>query len=355
MIECFEAKYASDFALYNVYITNQERRRTMPHAREKKMRELLQRRMSPHEAEEELQRRKTIVHFSKIEEDLIPDAVQIYESPEFKTKIKKHPLVRDFIKSFWKWNEYALPLMNSNSYPYISLQRELAKMVSGFLGEVLVDLGSGAGDFCARLFEINGKEVKKIFAIDIDAWCSLSRVPETLKNSGYRNKVALVQTSSMSKLPIWDKTVDCVVSNLGGVTYAGWWFENGELICDRKDALVCCLKDINRILKLGGILGFSSLVPSPNFSMIFKHSIMMPLRHFDLKPLMMTLRHGLRIKTISQFMRICEQNENAHYLTVEDWSKYLNLAGFEIVSASTGKSYAKQGVVIVAKKNAEIC
>ncbi|MFA5029921.1 MAG: class I SAM-dependent methyltransferase [Patescibacteria group bacterium] len=295
-------------------------------------------------------RRRTRIHFAQVTDDLIPDAFEIYEGDCFKTAIKKHPRVKGFIKDFWRWNEYALSLMNQNSFPYISMQQLLAKMIAPFTGEVLADIGCGAGDFCARLLQQDGHWIRKIFAVDIDAWGSLARVPQTLKDAGYRGKVALAQDSTMSRLPIWDETVDCVVSSLGGVTYAGWWFEDGELVCEGREALRRSLKDIRRILKPGGYLGFSGLMPNPDFMMIFKYSLWEPLRHCRLKPLWMTLKHGLRIKKISAFMHECECKQTAHYLTLEEWAAYLKEAGFEVVDASVGESYAKQGIVVVARK-----
>jgi len=310
--------------------------------------ERLGRRMSPQKVSEELKRRRTKIRFHRITDELVEDSPEFFESPEFK-RLRKNSQVRGFIRDFWEWNEKVLWLLNSTSHPYIELQEQLAKMVSPYLGETLVDLGCGAGNFCARLFETNGHQVKKIFAVDID-WKSLSQVPQTLKDSGYRQGVALVQSSTMSELSIWNISADCVVSSLGGIMYAGWWFENGEIVCDSKKALLRCLADINRVLKPGGYLAVSSPGPNPDWGAVLRDSLWYLIKNFNLKGLYRALSGGFKAKKLSAFMNQVEQEGHAHYLSVDDWQDLLKQSGFELVESSSGQYYAKQGVIVVARK-----
>jgi SAM-dependent methyltransferase len=320
----------------------------MPHSHQKRVIARLRQRLSPQEVEKELQRRKTKTHFHKIGDDLVEDLPKFFESPEFKV-LRKHPAVRGFIRDFWEWNEKVLWLLNSTSHPYIELQEQLAKKVSPYLGRSIVDLGCGAGNFCARLFELNGHEVRKISAVDID-WKSLAQVTQTLKDASYRHKVALIQSSTMSELPMWSESVDCVVSSLGGIMYAGWWFEDGKMVCEGRDALYRCLIDINRILKPGGYLAFSTPRPNPNWGAVLRNSLFWLATHGKFIDLFRSLGSGLQAKKLSTFMHQVEKEGHAHYLSLEEWQDLLSRVGFEIIDSSFGEYYAKQGVIVIARK-----
>jgi len=289
--------------------------------------------------------------FLQITNELIQDSPRFYEAPEFRV-IRKNPEVSGFISDFYKWNAYALPLMNSHSFPYMNLQEMLAKKSLPYLGEIIVDLGSGGGQFCSKLLEVGGSGViKKIFAVDID-WQSLALVPGNLKNAGFINgRVALVQSSTMSCLPIYDAIADCVLSSLGGLTYAGWWFnEKGELLFRGKEALLESLKDIYRILKPGGYVALSSPCPNPNWNAVLKESLWHFLSHGQFLKLYYVLRTGFKAKKLSTFMRQVEAMGCAHYLSVEEWSEIFSKVGFDIVEYSSGEYYSKQGVIMIAQK-----
>ena len=49
-------------------------------------------------------------------------------------------------------------------------------------------------------------------------------------------------------------------------------------------------------------------------------------------------------------MNQVEQEGHAHYLSVDDWQDLLKQSGFELVESSSGQYYAKQGVIVVARK-----
>jgi len=49
-------------------------------------------------------------------------------------------------------------------------------------------------------------------------------------------------------------------------------------------------------------------------------------------------------------MNKLEQEGRAHYLSVQEWEEMLKRTGFEIINYSVGECYAKQGMVIIAKK-----
>ncbi len=320
----------------------------MPHSHQKK----LLRRLSPFELEKEVDRRKSRIHLFQVRDEIIQDAPEIFECEEFK-RVKKHPSVSWFIRSFWQWNEYALPIMSSSSHPNFGMQDKLCELAHPFLRGTVVDLGCGAGDFYNRLFKVNGRKIEKIFAVDID-WEALVLMPHKLREVGYRGKVGLIQGSTMSRLPVWNETADCVLSSIGGVTYAGWWFENDRLVCEGREALSKCLKEANRVLKLGGHLAFSSLKPNPNFEMVLADSLIWPVTHLKFDVFWRVARYGFHIKKISQFLHEAEKRQNAHYLSLEEWDSCLKEAGFEVVVSTLGECYAKQGVVVVARKTRNV-
>ncbi|MFA4872181.1 MAG: methyltransferase domain-containing protein [Patescibacteria group bacterium] len=300
-----------------------------------------------------ISRRKDKPHFYQITDDIIRNVPFFFESPEF-SFIHKHPKVQQFIRDFWKWNAEVLWLLSSTSHPYIEMQEKLAQLVGPYLGETFVDLGCGTGNFCGRLFKLNGKQVKKIFAVDID-WESLAQVPQTLRSVGYRQKVALAQTSTMSKMPIWPESVDCVISSLGGLMYAGWWFEaeNGgklKLVCEGREALKKCLLDMNRIIKPGGHLAFSAPKPNPDFGAILRDSLWWLIKNGRFVDFVKILRRGFRAKKLSEFMHQVEREGHAHYISLEEWEKILRDAGFTMIDSNEGECYAKQGILAVARK-----
>jgi SAM-dependent methyltransferase len=306
----------------------------------------------PTEVKKEVRRRQTKVRFLTVTDNEIQDSPAFFETEEFRC-YSKHASIVQFIRDFWKWNEKVLWLVNSTSQPYIELQTELAKMIGPRIADAgtLVDLGCGAGDFCIRLMaEGFGGKLKKIFAIDID-WKPLADIPENLRVAGYRRSVALIQAATMSTLPVWDETADCVVSSLGGVMYAGSWFdEDGKLVYEGREALDSCLKDVNRILKPGGYLALSVPKPNPDWGAVLRSSILHSVMHGHLFKLIRALKYGSQARAASAFMNQLDKDGRAHYLSSQDWAIALHEAGFEIVDSSFGQYYAKQGGLIVAQK-----
>lgn len=295
---------------------------------------------------------KTRVHFFPITNDPIQGVPAFVAPPEF-DRVRTDERVANFIANFCKWNHDALRVMSHYSHPNFDMQEHLARMIGPHLGEVVLDIGAGAGNFHQRLFDqVPGAidKMKRIFAVDFD-WETLSNLPKNMRDFGYRGKVGLVVSATWSPLPIWDQSVDCIISSIGGLTYAGWRFdESGHFVCEGRSAMKMALADMNRVMKDGGHLGFSSLRPDPNFEMVLKDSLLWPLLNFKFRHLMEILLHGFHIKNISQFLHEAERNGNAQYLSVEEWTLHLQDAGFEVVDSSIGNCYAGQGVVIVAKK-----
>lgn len=285
-------------------------------------------------------------------DEVLSDAPEIFE-PDIFRHIRKSEEVGNFIRAFWKWNEKVLWLLSSVSAPYIGLQKRLVDMSCVHLGKEIVDLGCGTGNFLAHLFRQNGRSINKIFAVDID-WPSLTQVPATLQAVGYDRKVALIQSSTMSKLPIWDESVSGVISSLGGLMYSGWWFEEIDgkprLVAERKEALRHCLADINRILKPDGYLAFSSPKPNPDWKVVRKETIWKLLLGGELSNFLKAVKNARKAEALSAFMHEIESVGRAHYLDVKSWSKYLEEAGFRVDQSSQGECYAGQGVLILAQK-----
>ncbi len=294
-------------------------------------------------------------------------APTIYVEPAF-TKFRKHPAVRQFVSDFWNWNAKVLWLVNSTSHPYIDMQRKLAALIGNQTGRYIVDLGSGSCEFMARLLSHNGTSIKRVYAVDID-WQALEKAPYVLKEAGYTGKVALIQGWTLSELPIWSGRIDTVVSSLGGLTYAGWTFDSEvefnpdhstpkqaaqAIVCQRHESLVKCLLDINRILKLNGLLAFSAPCPDPDWGKVLNSSLSYLAKNFRLRQLYKAIRYGVPAKKASRFMNQLQADGRAHYLTLEAWNQVLVETGFEIIESSAGQCYAGQGTLVLARKVEEM-
>ncbi|MBN1778849.1 MAG: class I SAM-dependent methyltransferase [Candidatus Buchananbacteria bacterium] len=260
----------------------------------------------------------------------------------------EHQRVREIISGFERWNQVALPLMGAMSQPYISIQQALVEAMCGRVGSTVLDYGCGTGAIAAMLVRSNQRP-SRIVAVEPDR-ATLKQVPSTLSRAGFHGRVVLVNSSSMVPLPFRDGEIDAIVSGLGAIIYAGFHLNNSHC-AEGKAALIECLKDCHRALKPDGYLGFSSLVPDPDFRAIKRQSILSLLKGLRLKALWLALKNVGKIEQASQFMKEFAQVGWAHYLTVSQWREALQLAGFRLVDVRCG-SYAGQGLVFVAQKSA---
>ncbi len=269
-------------------------------------------------------------------------------TPDSFQKTLQYPRVREIISDFKRWNTVALPLMGTMSEPYMSIQRALVKAMRGRTGKTILDYGCGSGAIIAMLIKNGASNTSRVIAVDPDR-ITLQQVPQTLQSSnGFHGQVELVNSSSMVPLPLPDAEVDTIVSGLGAIIYSGFHF-NSVGPKEGKEALLECLKDCNRVLKLGGYLGFSSLVPNPDFKRIKRQSILSLLKGLRLKALWTAIRNASKIEKASHFMKECAQAGWAHYLTEQQWQDILQSCGFTVIEFQRG-SYAGQGLVVVAQK-----
>jgi len=272
---------------------------------------------------------------------------KIETSREFLLSLQS-PEIRKFITDFERWNNVAGPFMNRVSYPYRSLQRDLVSVMVGRVGSVLVDYGCGAGYIAASLVATGNKDLpSRIIAVDPDLG-TLSEVPDTLAKAGYQGKLCLLQSSSMVPLPLQDGEVDTIVSGLGAITYSGFHL-NSHGVLVGKVALLECLKECHRVLKPQGYLGFSSLIPCPDFKRIKWETIWSLFRKGEWWLLATSLPSAKTVEQLSAFMADCALAGRAHYLTEEEWKDTLSQAGFVATDIKTG-GYAGQGIAIAAQK-----
>lgn len=260
-----------------------------------------------------------------------------------------NPEIRKFVTDFERWNNIAGPFMNRVSYPYRSLQRDLVSLLEGKVGPVLLDYGCGAGYIAAALVKCGDKfRPSRIVAVDPDLG-TLSEVQDTLAAAGYRGKLSLLQSSSMVPLStLQDGEVDTIASGLGAITYSGFHLNSHGVLAGRK-ALLECLKECHRVLKPQGLLGFSSLIPEPNFKRIKWETICSLFRKGEWWLLATSLPSAKTIERLSAFMADCALAGKAHYLTEEEWTSTLSDAGFVVTDVKRG-GYAGQGIAFVAKK-----
>lgn len=272
---------------------------------------------------------------------------RIETSSEFLLSLKQ-PEVRRFIADFERWNNVAGPFMNRVSYPYRSLQQDLVSLMIGKTNSVLVDYGCGTGYIASALVATcTTSTPSRIVAVDPDLG-SLSEVPNALTSVGYEGELCMLQSSSMVPLPLGNCEVDAIVSGLGAITYSGFHFSPTKHLVGR-EALLECLKDCYRVLKPQGYLGFSSLIPNPNFKRIKWETIWSLFRKGEWWLLATSLPSARKVEHLSSFMAECALAGKAHYLTEEEWREVLSLAGFTVTCVKTG-GYAGQGIAIVAQK-----
>lgn len=261
-------------------------------------------------------------------------------------KTLKHPTVRKMLKDFENWNKVALPLMGEMSKPYISIQESLADAMWGKTGKIVLDYGCGNGTILEKLIA-RGSDLELTIALDPDE-DTLKQVPDKLKKAGFSGKIELIRSSSMVPLSLGEGEIDSIVSGLGGIAYSGF-HHCSRGILEGRMALKECLADCHRVLKPGGYLGFSSLVPDPDFKRIKRESMLAILKGFRLKALWIAIHNAAKIEEASKFMKVVAKAGWAHYLSEEDWRKILDESGFKIIEVRKG-SYAGQGLVIVAQK-----
>jgi ubiquinone/menaquinone biosynthesis C-methylase UbiE len=268
----------------------------------------------------------------------------IRTSQEFLASLD-NPDIRRFFSDFERWNSVAGPFMNQVCYPYISLRANLAEIMKGWVGSVLMDYGSGPGYIAAALVHNSG--ASKVIAVDPDLG-ALGTVPDNLAASGYNGEVDLIQSSSMVCLPLKDETVDTIVSSLGGIAYSGFFLNHSGMKMGQ-EALLECLKECRRVLRAGGVLGFSSLIPNPNFKRIKWEGVWDVIRKGQFRTFIKFFPQIKGIEAVSAFMLDCASSGKAHYLSEQQWTELLAQAGFTVVKARNG-GYAGQGIAIVAQK-----
>lgn len=259
----------------------------------------------------------------------------------------QYPKVRDMLAGFTKWNAVALPLTYTMSAPYISIQHALADAMRGRVGKTILDYGCGTGSITAMLIKDNHSDINRVVAVDPDS-TTLQEVESTLDKVGFHGQLELINSSSMVPLPLSAEEVDTMVSGLGAIIYSGFHLNSvGPL--EGRAALAECLKDCNRVLKPGGYLGFSSLVPNPDFREIKRQSILSLLKGLRFKSLIVAIRNASKIEKASQFMKEFATAGWAHYLAEQQWQQVLQGCGFTVVEFRRG-SYAGQGLVVIAQK-----
>ena len=282
-------------------------------------------------------------------------APQPFEPGLYK-EIRKIKEIEEFCRNFGVWNKHVPWLVYADSQPHKDLMAKLTALMRDKVGENCADFGCGYGEFLTHLLQLGECTIKKYFAIDLD-WEPLVSIPRRLQYTSFvGKKIFFVHTASMFESPLWDESVDSVISSLGAIMYTWAWFnEDGEKIASNREALKFGLKDIHRILKPGGYFALSAPLPNPNWRKVrnqsFKHLV---LNEFEpnwhwFKRVARTIYHGTKAAHYSDFMLKMEREGRAHYLSSQEWKKYLEEAGFEIVSVETD-CFAGQGVIVIARK-----
>lgn len=274
------------------------------------------------------------------------DQPGIISPADFRRSLE-HPEIARFLTDFERWNEVALPIMDGMSRPYRSLQCDLISLMRYKAGNSVLDFGCGRGSLTAGLIRM-GESPGRIVALDPDLTI-IRQVPATLAAAGFRGSLKLIRSSSMHPLPVESESLDSIVSGLGGITYSGFFFLNGNVLCGR-DALRFCLRECHRVLKSGGYLGFSSLVPNPDFRKIKWQSIRSLISGLHFISFIVGVMNTPKIEQASLFMKTCAEEGKVHYLSVPEWEGVLGECGFDVQEVKSG-GYAGQGLALVAQKS----
>jgi len=214
-------------------------------------------------------------------------------------------------EEFKFWEKYA------KIYVYMERgkhYRDLIKTMKSFIeprpGEIWLDAGCGPAKMSELIWEKSEGKVKKIYGVDI----VLSAAREKLAQLGNSIPLELKYVNLGERLPFSDNSFDGIISN--NVLSYVIEFEGSR----GKEGMLCLFKELNRVLRPGGQLIWSTPEPKMHSEIAFISSIPDIIRERrnlpSLSIAIQLLRLGLEVKKKSKAGIYT-------FLTPKEWNEVL--------------------------------
>jgi ubiquinone/menaquinone biosynthesis C-methylase UbiE len=229
----------------------------------------------------------------------------------------------------------------SKAIPYRELLADTGAWLDPRPGERWLDLGCGGGQLTAALWQQSGGAIGEITAMDCAAINAeaIDKLRRRLQPTPGPEHIRFVAGDFSAGLPGFaNETFDGVVAGLS-VCYAE--ARDPATGCYTDSAYNHLFEELSRILKPGGRLVFSSVVPNPRFWRIVWQSLGQVMR---LSKPGRVLLNVLKMQRYGRWLRQQAQRGRFHFLPLQGIVTRLRHAGFG--SWKCRLSYAGQAYIV---------
>jgi ubiquinone/menaquinone biosynthesis C-methylase UbiE len=235
------------------------------------------------------------------------------------------------------WGQHELP-------PYHELLADTAQWLDPQPGDRWLDLGCGCGQLTKTLWEKSQGSISEIAALDCAATNekAITNVCASVRPFP-GDRIRFVHADFSTGLEIWeDKHFDGIVSGLA-IQYAECYSEEqGRWTTDAYDHL---LREVYRVLRIGGHFVFSVNVPEPAWGKVGLHALSgvfrapRPGRY---------LKNMLRMYRYGRWLTREARRGRFHYLPAEQVAAHLQAAGFDEIEQRL--TYCRQAILTRCRK-----
>ena len=236
------------------------------------------------------------------------------------------------------WGQHELPA-------YHRLLKDTVQWLGPRTSERWLDLGCGCGQLSKALWEKSAGRVAEIAALDCAA--ANERVIERLRTTvqpAADDRLHFVHADFSEGLAHWqDEYFDGVVSGLA-IQYAqSYYSEERRWTTEGYD---CLMRELYRVLRVGGRFVFSVNVPDPAWGRVGLRSLTGVLR--TPKP-GRYLKNMLRMYRYGRWLTREARRGRFHYLPAQDVERRLTAAGFSAIQHRL--TYCDQAYLFRCRKN----
>lgn len=229
--------------------------------------------------------------------------------------------------------------------PYQELLRDTASRLEAHPGERWLDLGCGAGNLTALLWQQTGGRPEEVVALDCNPANAeaIARLRRRLVPQASPEQVRFVHGNFSDGLPQFGPDAfDGILSGLA-ISYAEHRDPHTGQYTDH--AYNRLLAEMYRVLRPGGRAVFSVNVPRVRFWPILWKSLR---QAFHLRNPGRALVNGVRMQLYGRWLVREARRGRFHYLPIREIEARLRTIGFEDVSHQM--SYAGQAYLVSARK-----